>query len=89
MLERWNLIPYGWRMRTIEQIIQAAGGARAISEASGPIDGNGKRPLTYDAVYKWSKIGIPDRHWSLVMSLTPATTEELYAANLAARGVVA
>lgn len=76
-------------MRTIEQIIKDAGGARAISEASGPIDENGKRPLTYDAVYKWSKNGVPDRHWPLVMSLTPSTAEELYVANLAAREVAA
>lgn len=76
-------------MRNIEQIIKDAGGARAISEASGPIDQNGKRPLTYDAVYKWPKIGIPDRHWQLVMSLTSSTPEELFAANLAAREVTA
>lgn len=72
-------------MRTIEKIIKEAGGARKISEASGPTDEAGKRPLTYDAVYKWTKIGIPDRHWPLLMSLTETSPDELYAANLAAR----
>lgn len=72
-------------MRTIDQIIKDAGGARAISEASGPVDDAGKRPISYDAVYKWSKIGIPDRHWSLVMSLTETTADELFQANLSTR----
>jgi len=72
-------------MRNIKTIIEAAGGARAISEASGPADKAGKRPLTYDAVYKWSKIGIPDRHWPLVISLANSSPDELYAANLATR----
>lgn len=76
-------------MRNLEEIIKAAGGARKISEASGPADDAGKRPLTYDAVYKWSKIGIPDRHWPLVMSLTDTTAEELYIANIAARETAA
>jgi hypothetical protein len=74
-------------MRTIEEIITAAGGARAISEASGPADGAGKRPLTYDAVYKWSKIGVPDRHWPLLISMAQSNPDELYAANIKARGV--
>ena len=74
-------------MRTIEQIIKDAGGARAISEASGPADKKGKRPLTYDVVYKWPKNGIPDRHWPLVMSMTPASAEELFMANRAVREV--
>lgn len=76
-------------MRNIKDIIKAAGGARAISEASGPADDAGKRPLTYDAVYKWTTIGIPDRHWPLVMSLTETTPDELYSANIAAREVAA
>jgi len=76
-------------MRTIADIITAAGGARRISEASGPVDASGKRPLTYDAVYKWSKIGIPDRHWPLLMSLAETSPDELYVANLAARETAA
>jgi hypothetical protein len=73
-------------MRTIEEIITAAGGARAISEASGPADDAGKRPLTYDAVYKWSKIGVPDRHWPLLISMAKASPDELFEANKLARG---
>lgn len=73
-------------MRNISDIIKAAGGARKIHEASGPIDeATGKRPLTYDAVYKWEKNGIPDRHWPLVMSLTETSPAELYEANCAVR----
>jgi hypothetical protein len=87
LLEIWNLIPYELVMRNIETIIKDAGGARKISEASGPADEAGKRPLTYDAVYKWSKIGIPDRHWPLVMSLIETSAEELHGANCAARSV--
>jgi hypothetical protein len=76
-------------MRNIEQIIKDAGGARAISEASGPQDDSGKRPLTYDAVYKWSKNGIPDRHWPLLISLADASAEELFHANISARETAA
>lgn len=72
-------------MRNLDEIIKAAGGARKISEASGPTDDVGKRPITYDAVYKWPTIGIPDRHWPLVMALTETSPEELFAANCSAR----
>lgn len=65
-------------MRTVPEIIRAAGGARSIHEAS-----NGA--LTKDAIYKWPSIGIPDRHWSLVMTLSGATPEELFNANTTAR----
>ena len=65
-------------MRTINEIIVAAGGARAIESASG---GSVKR----DAVYKWPGIGIPDRHWELIIPLAETSPAELYAANLAAR----
>ena len=65
-------------MRTLPEIIKAAGGARQISAAS-----NGA--LTPDAVYKWPVIGIPDRHWPMLMRLTKVSVDELFAANLAAR----
>lgn len=65
-------------MRTVAQIIKDAGGAGAIAEAS---NGTVKK----DAVYKWPVIGIQDRHWPLLMSLTQVTADELLAANLAAR----
>jgi hypothetical protein len=76
-------------MRNIPDIIKDAGGARKIHEASGPIDDKGKRPLTYDAVYKWATNGIPDRHWPLLMSLTETSAEELHAANCAIRETAA
>lgn len=65
-------------MRSLPEIIKAAGGARGIEDAS---SGEIKR----DAVYKWPQIGIPDRHWELVIRLALSSAEELYQANLAAR----
>lgn len=65
-------------MRNITDIIKAAGGAKAIHEAS-----NGA--ITRDAVYKWPSIGVPDRHWVLLMSLTETSADELYSANRMAR----
>lgn len=73
--------------RTIIEITKDCGGARRISDASGPLNHRNKRPLTIDAVYKWAITGIPDRHWPLIMSLTDTSPEELHAANCAARGV--
>jgi hypothetical protein len=64
--------------KSIPEIIKAAGGAKAIHEAS-----NGA--VTRDAVYKWPSIGIPDRHWVLLMSLTETSAEELHLANRLAR----
>lgn len=65
-------------MRTIAEIIKAAGGPGAIADASA---GTVKK----DAVYKWPTIGIQDRHWHLLMGLTEVTAEELFQANLAVR----
>jgi len=65
-------------MREIKQIINDAGGAAAVAAAS-----NGE--FKVDAVYKWPSIGIPDRHWPLIIRLASTDPEELYAANVAAR----
>lgn len=65
-------------LRSIPDIIKAAGGPAAISAAA-----NGE--ITTDAVYKWPKIGIPDRHWPIVMPLANATAAEMLAANVAVR----
>jgi hypothetical protein len=65
-------------MRTVAQIISDAGGAAAIADAS-------QGAIKKDAVYKWPTIGIQDRHWPLLMSLTEVSAEELFAANQAAR----
>lgn len=65
-------------MRTVAQIIQDAGGATAIADASNGV-------IKKDAVYKWPTIGIQDRHWPLLMSLTRVSADELFSANQAAR----
>lgn len=65
-------------MRSISDIIKDAGGASAIADAS-----DGK--VSVDAIYKWPKIGIPDRHWPIILPLASATADEMLAANLAAR----
>jgi hypothetical protein len=65
-------------MRTIEQIIAAAGGPKAIEAA-------GQSAFKVDAVYKWPTIGIPDRHWPILIELAEATPAELFAANRVAR----
>lgn len=70
-------------MRTIEQIISDAGGARAI-EAAAPVS-DGKPAFKTDAVYKWPTIGIPDRHWPILIKLAGATPDELFEANRLAR----
>ena len=64
--------------RSIPQIIKAAGGPATIAAAS-------EGAVSVEAVYKWPRIGIPDRHWSFVMSLANASAEEMLAANIAAR----
>lgn len=69
-------------VKTVPDIIKDAGGPAAIAAAS---DGT----LTIDAVYKWPGIGIPDRHWTLVMPLSGATADEMLAANVAARATKA
>lgn len=65
-------------MREIKQIISDAGGAAAIAATSGGA-------FKIDAVYKWPDIGIPDRHWPLIIKLASSSPEELYAANVNAR----
>ncbi|MDX0511445.1 carph-isopro domain-containing protein [Sinorhizobium medicae] len=68
---------------TIKQIIKDAGGPDAIAQASSRAGGD----ISKDAVYKWSKTGIPDRHWPVIIALTKYRPGELYAANCAARGL--
>jgi hypothetical protein len=66
---------------SIEQIIQDAGGPSAIVRASREAGGE----ITRDAVYKWRLTGVPDRHWSILMSLTDYGPDHLYQANCRAR----
>lgn len=63
---------------TISDIIRAAGGARAVAQAMAE-DGT---DLTVWAVYRWSRHGIPDAHWRVIMRLAPGVTEtHIYRAN--------
>jgi hypothetical protein len=71
----------GWGMETIltiPQIIKQAGGASAIAEASGGA-------IKKDAVYKWPSIGIPDRHWPILIERAHVSAEQLFSANVVAR----
>ena len=65
-------------MRTIKDIIADAGGPKAITAEA-------KDTFAIDAVYKWPTIGIPDRHWPILIKLASATPEELFEANRLAR----
>lgn len=67
---------------TIAEIIKKAGGPAAIAEAS-------LGAIKKDAVYKWPSIGVPDRHWPILIERAGVTAEQLYSANLAARGIAA
>ncbi len=69
---------------TISEIISRAGGPKAIADASRLT----ADPFSKDAVYKWAKGGIPDRHWPIIIALTSLEVAAIYSANLAARGNV-
>lgn len=67
---------------TISEIIRAAGGARAIVAAMAA-DGT---DMTVWAVYRWSRHGIPDTHWRVIMRMAPGVDESMiYRANEALR----
>lgn len=73
-------------MRTIEEIIKAAGGADAIAERLPKrrnTDGSKRDPRW--AVYKWKTNGVPARHWPVLIELAGATPDELLSANTAAQ----
>jgi hypothetical protein len=63
---------------TVDEIIKAAGGPKQIAENS---DGS----INRDAVYKWPSIGIPDRHWPVLIKLAGVTPQQLFDANRDAR----
>ncbi|MCZ7470282.1 hypothetical protein M0412_10750 [Agrobacterium sp. O3.4] len=69
---------------TIAEIISRAGGPKAIADASRLT----ADPFSKDAVYKWAKGGIPDRHWPIIIALTNLEVSAIYSANLATRGNV-
>lgn len=63
-------------MRTIPEIIEAAGGLAVVAERTGLKDG----------VRKWPQIGIPDRYWPVLIDLVPGLNpDDLYTANRAVR----
>jgi hypothetical protein len=61
----------------IRDLIEMAGGARAVAKASKATDCS----VGFDAVYKWQHNGIPDDHWPLMMKLTDIPLDVIYAAN--------
>lgn len=65
-------------MWNIPQIIDRAGGAAAIAKRIK------KQPT---AVYKWKTIGIPDRHWPVLIEMAEEAfgPADLYSANAATR----
>lgn len=69
-------------MKSIADIIELAGGERAIADATQ----NGPKPIDPPAVRRWVNRGIPDVHWSVLIRLAGVTIEELYAANRKAPG---
>lgn len=81
-------------MRTVSDIIVSCGGPENIEARSGvKLVKSGTKAgqevpvVSHWAVRKWESIGIPERHWPLVMKLTRTNVKELYAANEAARAV--
>lgn len=68
-------------MRNVRKLIEDAGGPKKIADASL----NTKKSITAKSVYDWPQIGIPDRHWPILIKLAGATVEELYEANRVAR----
>ncbi len=59
-------------MRTIPEIIEAAGGSKTV----------GERVALKDGVRKWPEIGIPNRYWDALIAMCPdLTVDELHAAN--------
>jgi len=61
----------------IKRIIKASGGPEAIAAGA---RARGTK-LTAWSVYKWQSNGIPEKHWPLIVDLSGATIEDLFAAN--------
>lgn len=67
----------------VQQIIHTCGGATKVAEATQQT----ANPVTFEAVFKWYRNGIPETHWPLVISLGGLTVQEVYDANRAAERV--
>lgn len=63
-------------MPTIQAIIDKAGGLEKVAAAAGTTDW---------AVRKWSKNGIPEKHWAAIRALADVSIDALHAANERAR----
>lgn len=64
-------------MNTVSDIIRRGGGPDQIAQKA--IE-NGVK-LTADAVKKWRKNGIPEKHWPILMDLSGIDVKRLFAAN--------
>jgi hypothetical protein len=63
---------------SIDDIIEQAGGAPRIADASAKT----QKPISRFAVYKWQAAGIPQAYWPLLMKLVPGlTVQEIFDAN--------
>ena len=74
-------------MRDVRKIIKDAGGPAVISAAS--MRSKKFRQIKYKSVFDWPRLGLPEWHWPLLMSLIDITPHELHEANKkvrAARG---
>lgn len=60
----------------ISEIIRRCGGVQLVAD---------RTDSTVSAVHKWSKNGIPERHWRTLRGLSDITVEELHHANEAVR----
>ncbi len=69
------------RLTNVRDIIKACDGAERISVESQKTG----RPISTKGVYSWSRIGISDWHWPLVMKLSGVSAQDLLAANEALR----
>lgn len=65
----------------VSDIIDEAGVERIIAAS--------RHKLSRWALYKWPRIGIPEKHWPLVIELTGRSPNELHDANERARAMAA
>lgn len=73
-------------MRTVSDIIEAAGGVQAIARhLPSKVNRLGRPVDRASAVYKWTGTGIPERHWPLLIKLAKTSPSELFKANQAVR----
>ncbi len=70
-------------MRNVRQIIEDAGGPQKIAEAARKT----RWKIKSKSVYDWPRIGIPEKHWPVMIRLAETSPQELHEANEVARGV--